>query len=291
RIYGAGGEASWVRLPAGELRFLRLRLMEGDGPAFGIREITLLPEAVATSADALASAMASDARRGLFPRALRGETEPGAPLAAGGDRDGPVLSPDGAVEPAGGGFSVEPFVRVAGRLLTWADVKTQSASPEGGAPSVRWTSREVELEVALVTEEAGTAVRYRLRNRTSARLVTTLVLAVRPLRVRPAPDAAGGVTRVAPIRSLAWGDRRVVVNEGRYLVATPAPPSFHPASLVGGDVTSYLEAGKVPPERAVEDATGFASGALAFPMALEAGASADVLLRAPPARAGGKGLF
>ena len=285
RIYGASGETSWVRLPAGEPRALRLRLMEGDGPAFGIREIALLPEAVATSPDAFASALASAARRGLFPRALRGEPEAAAPVSSGEGRNGALLSADGAVEPSGGGFSVEPFVRVAGRLLTWADVKAERAVAEGGAPSVTWTSREVGLEVALPREGSGegggTVIRYRLRNRTSGRLVATLVLAIRPFRIRGEPDAAGRSTRVAPIRSLTWDGRRVVVNGDRFVSATPAPASFRATSLAGGDVTSFLEAGKVPPDGEAEDTAGFASGALAFPLALEAGGSAEVTLRFP----------
>ena len=285
RVYGASGETSWVRLRPGGARFLRLRLLEGDGSAFGIREIALLPEETATSADALARAMASAARRGLFPRALRDGKEPPTLLAAG--PDGPFLSPDGAVEPAGGGFRVEPFVRVAGALVTWADATTSASEPGEPSPSVRWAAKEVDLEVALLSESGAgaTAVRYTLRNRTPGRLVATLALAVRPLRVRPAPGGGDGASFVEPIRSLSWDGRRVAVNGARYLVATPAPASFSAVTLAGGDVTSYLEAGRVPPERDVEDPTGFASGVLAFPLALDAHGAADVTVRIPPAGA------
>ncbi len=287
RIYGASGVKSWLRLPAAGTRFLRLRFMEGDGPAFGIREVDVLPAAVAGSADALTSAMASDARRGLFPRALRGESEASAPAVVGGDRAAGFLTADGAVEPSGGGFSVEPFIRVAGRLLTWADVKSGISPGEGAAsaPAVMWTSRDVGLDVAAHRDGAGAderfVVRYRLRNRTAARLVATLVLAIRPLRVQPAPDSAGAPSRIAPIRTLAWDGRRVLVNGNRSVFPRPAPASFSATSLAGGDVTSYLEAGRVPPDGSAEDAAGFASGALAYPLALDAGASSEVSLEIP----------
>ncbi|MFI5180176.1 MAG: discoidin domain-containing protein [Thermoanaerobaculia bacterium] len=287
RVYGASGEKSWIRFPAAETRFLRLRLMEGDGLAFGIREIDVLPAAVATSADALVVEMAADARRGLFPRPFRGEPETSAPAAVGGDRVAALLSADGALEPTGSAFSVEPFGRVAGRILTWADVKTGTPPGEGASPatSVRWTSREVELDVTASRDGAGgserVVVRYRLRNRTAVRLVSTLVLAIRPLLLRPEPDSAGVPSRVAPIRTISWDGRRILVNGDRFIFPLTAPASFSATTFAGGDVTSFLEAGKVPPERIAEDPAGFASGVLAYPRALEAGASAEVTLEIP----------
>ncbi len=293
RLYGVSGEKSWIRLPGTSGRFLRLRLMEGDGPAYGIREVDLLPAEIAGSAEALYGVMASDARRGLFPRGIRGEAVSWMPVGAGGDRDVAFLSSDGALEPGSGLFLLEPFVRVAGRLLTWADV-TSETSREGDAPpipTVRWTSREAGLDVMALHEGAPGAsrilVRYRLRNRTARKLVATLVLTVRPLLARPKANPAGATWRVASIRTLAWDGRQVLVNGQRALIPLRSPASFNAAAFAAGDVTTYLDAGRVPPEHGVEDPSGLASGALAFPLSLEAGAGADVVVEIPSAPGAG----
>jgi hypothetical protein len=293
RIYGASGEKSWLRIPAAEARFLRLRFVEGDGPAYGVREIDLLPAEVAGSVEALYGVMARDARRGLFPRGVRGEAASGMSAGGGGDRGVASLSADGAFEPAGGLFLLEPFVRVAGRLVTWADV-TAEGSREGEAdanPTAAWTTREIGLDVAALREGASGAsrmlVRYRLRNRTAGKLVATLVLAIRPFLSKSKSDKAGAPWRVASIRTLGWDGRQVLVNGRPALVPLRPPASFNAAAFAAGDVTTYLEAGRVPPEHEVEDASGLASGLLAFPLSLEAHAAAEVVVEIPPSPGAG----
>jgi hypothetical protein len=287
RVYAASGEKSWIRLPATTTRYVRIRCIEGDGPAFGIREVEILPAAVAASPEALVRLMGAAARRGLFPRAFNGEPLTVAVAGPGAGRDTALLSQDGVLEPGGGGFSIEPFIRVAGRLLTWADVRAEASLEKGVAtvPTVTWTSNEVALDVtALADVGAGAAralARYRLRNLTAGRVVATLVLAVRPFLVRPRAEAGGTPDSVAPIRKLGWDGRWVLVNGERRVVSLRTPASFNATSFAGGDLTSYLEAGRVPSGHEVEDPAGFASGALTFPVALQAGGSEVVVLDLP----------
>ncbi len=287
RVYGASGEKSWIRLPATTTRFLRIRCLEGDGPAFGIREVEVLPAAATASPEAFVRLMAAATRRGLFPRAFDGEPVAFTLAGSGSGRDTGLLTQDGTLQPGGKGFSVEPFIRVAGRLLTWADVKTEASLEKGmpTVPAVTWTSREVALDVTALADVGHGAprilARYRLRNLTTMRLVATLVLAVRPLLVTPREGAGGPTGTVAPIKTLAWDGRRLLVNGDRPLVPLRTPASFNATSFAGGDVTAYLDAGTVPPAHEVEDPAGFATGVLTYPVALDAGGSAAVVLALP----------
>ncbi len=287
RVYGAGGEKSWIRLPATTTRSLRIRCLEGDGPAFGIREVEILPAAIAASPEALVRQMAAATRRGLFPRAFDGEPVASAVAGAGAGRDTALLTQDGTLEPGGGGFSVEPFIRVAGRLLTWADVKAE-ASPGKEirtVPAVTWTWTELALDVTALVDVGHAPprilARYRLRNLATGRLVATLVLAVRPLLVTPREGAGGPMGTVSTVKTLAWDGRRLLVNGDWPLVPLRTPASFNATCFAGGDVTAYLEAGRVPPAHEVEDPAGFATGVLTYPVALDAGGSAAVVLALP----------
>ncbi len=283
----AAAETSWLRLPGTEARHLRLRLLDGDGPAYGIREIAVLPFEVSESPGALYAAMAREARRGLFPRAIRGEQVSWTVAGVDGGGDDALLSEDGEMEPGTGSFSVEPFVRVAGRLVTWADVVSEASLMDGSLPipTVTWTAPEISLQVTAVADGSPGSprllARYRLRNRTGRKLVATLALAVRPLLVEPPAQGAGASEGVAPIRTLAWDGRALLVNGSRPVVPLRAPASFNATSFAAGDVVSFLEAGRVPPGTGVEDASGLASGTFAFPLALEAGGESDVVLEIP----------
>ena len=97
--------------------------------------------------------------RGRYPRGLIGELAYWTIF--GVDRDEgakPLLSEDGAIEtPAG--FTLEPFVRIDGRLMTWADVTTSQSLEQNSLPlpSTTWHHPKFTLEIAPFG--AGTAAR------------------------------------------------------------------------------------------------------------------------------------
>ncbi len=70
-----------------------------------------------------------------------------------------LLSTDGAFEPAPRSFSIEPFVWLDGRLITWADVTADQFLLEGylPIPTVRWTHRSFTLEITAFALTASTA--------------------------------------------------------------------------------------------------------------------------------------
>ena len=59
-----------------------------------------------------------------------------------GDPAEVLVNEEGMVEVRKGGFSVEPFVYVGGKLTTWRDVKTAQslAGSHFPEPSVTWTA-------------------------------------------------------------------------------------------------------------------------------------------------------
>ena len=83
-----------------------------DGPlhAYAIAEVEVLPAARADSGNALFQALARDSPRGWYPRGFSGEQSYWTIVGIDGGAEADLLSEDGALEVASGGFSIEPFV-------------------------------------------------------------------------------------------------------------------------------------------------------------------------------------
>src|SRR5437899_1466661 len=118
-----GASRSYIYLPHGTSRRLRLRLHQGvDGKGIGIAEIDVRPYEFSRSLDAFFQSIAANEPRGPFPRYLCGEqtywTSVGS--AHGGATQG-LLNEDGMLEVDRGTFSIEPFLYVGEELVTWAD--------------------------------------------------------------------------------------------------------------------------------------------------------------------------
>src|SRR5205807_952280 len=181
-----------------------LRLHEGvDGQGIGIAEIDVRPYEFSRTLDAFFQSIAANEPRGLFPRYLCGEqtywTSVGS--ARGGVTQA-LLNEEGMLEVDRGAFSIEPFLYVDDKLVTWAD----------GSPTQ-------DLEQGFL-----------------------------------------------PIPSSVWRKDGIVLGT---------------TAFDQGAVTEYLLSGDVPPDAAVSDRFGYASGALRYDLDLTPSSARDVYLVCP----------
>ena len=111
-------------------------------------------------------------------------------------------------------------------------------------------------------------VRYDVRNRTDRPVTLTLVLAIRPFQVNPPTQFLNAPGGVSAIRDIAWDDGAMSVN-GTRRVFTLAPPDRVDAFPFDAGSTPKrlaISAGAGAP--AIQDPTGYASGALAYRLTL-----------------------
>jgi hypothetical protein len=259
-------------LPESEARGLRIRVTDGcpsDGVA--LAELAIEPLAFGASLNDFYAAIVRDARRGLYPRGIAGEQVFWTVVGVDGDRDEGLLSEDGALEVAKGGFSIEPFLWLDERLVTWADVTTTPALMDGDLPlpTLTWHAKGLDLEIAVVPQgtpgNSFLLARYRLRATGRERRTGKLFLALRPFQVNPPSqflNTTGGVGRAD----------RVEVDRSSANVA----PGYRVLSLnhvdeggvarrdEGDVVADWLARGVVPVASDEEDSTGLASGVLGF---------------------------
>ena len=279
---------AYLSLPEAEARRLRLRWLGVVGKSgASLGEVRLMPVEFGDSPESLLVAVARDAPRGRYPRSYSGEQAYWTIVGHEGGREKMLFGEDGAIEAGPSSFSVEPFLFVEGKLLTWADAAvSQSLSPDPlPVPRVTWRADSLVLEVTAIaigdTARPAVRVRYRLRweGATSRRVI--LQLAIRPFQVNPPTQFLNHPGGGAPIRSLRYAGGMVMGEGDRGIVARTPPAGFGAVTGDQGDITDDLARGRLPRAQAVVDSTGLASGALAYPSTLRSGEARAIEILIP----------
>lgn len=272
-------------LGAAEARFLRLALHAGPGRGYALAGIDVVDGA---TANAFVEAIAAKAPCGRFPRAFLGKPSYWALVGIDGGSDSALLSTDGAIEVARGGFSIEPFLLDAdGRVTSWADAASQPRLAPGGLPlpEVEWTTRDAALTIDAfgdgTRDDARLIASYTLDNRSANLLHTTLALAIRPFQVNPPSQTLNLVGGVSPIHTIAWNDRTVDVDDRPRIWPLEVPTTAFATSFDAGPAVAHLADRTRPSTRAATDESGLASAVLLYRMDLAPGARRTVSLVAP----------
>ena len=286
-VRGGNGGRDYLGLPESEARFVRLHVRRAAGVGAGLREIAVQPLEWAASPEKFYEAVARDAPRGSYPRGITGEQQFWTITGLDGGREEALFSEDGALESGKAAFSVEPFLYARGKLITWADVRAEQWLEDGHLPipTVKWTRGALTMAVTAFaagdTAAPRVYARYRVTNGGPRRTRATLYLALRPFQVNPPVQFLNTPGGTAPLRSLAAAGAVVRANGERGVVCLTAPAAFGAAAFDQGDITEYLRSGRLPAPRSVTDPLERASGALAYPLDLAPGATAEVDLLIP----------
>jgi hypothetical protein len=176
---------TFIWLPDAEARRIMVR---------GAKSVIVEPPSWAPTENDFWSVVAKAAPRGEYPRYLIGEQPYWTIVGADGAKSEALVGEDGNVEPFKGGWSVEPFLGVNGKRLTWADVAiTQSLADDYlPIPSVTWRAPGVTMTMtAAVSSSSMLQLRYHVEGN------ATLELAYRNFQVNPSTqflNSPGGVS-------------------------------------------------------------------------------------------------
>ena len=287
----AEGERSYVYLPGGgHSRHLRLHLLEAAEGADGVRD----PHAGRPSLRVLAVARrrsSTPSRRPSRAVILRAGCTASSPTgrrsASRGASSAAIMNEEGMLEPDRGSPSLEPFLYVDGALVTWADVEPAIALAHDclPIPSSTWRHRGLVLTTTAfaVADPTGPVARawYRVVNEETTPKRVRLFVALRPFQVTPPWQSFEGLGGPARVRALSWRGGAVVVDDDWRVVPLTPPSGFGAAAFEQGGVLRHLVRGELPPRTEVEDAFGYASGALAWDLELAPGAARDVHVAVP----------
>jgi len=295
-VEGAGGKRSDLLLPESEARFVRLRVLEAGGTSgYGIAEIAVRSLEQFASPNAFFQTLAREEPHGSFPRSFSGQQSYWTVVGESGLAPKALVGEDGAIEPAEGSFSLEPFLSSGGSLKSWSDVSIEHSLEEGDLPipTVTWRFEKVSLATTALSfrkpEGVALRVRYRLVNGSSRRFRGRLILAVRPFQVNPPAQFLNRPGGVSPIHRIDWDGRSILVDGIPRVVPLVRASRAGAAAFDSGSWESFLRGGALPAATSVSDPTGFAWAALAFDFDLPAGGSDEVSIEMPNERIAGVG--
>jgi hypothetical protein len=125
--------------------------------------------------------------------------------------------------------------------------------------------------------------RYRLENRGASARDVTLYVALRPFQVNPPAQFLNTPGGASVVNDLSFDGRAtVLVNGGETrVVAITRPDAFGAMTFDEGDLIARLRAGAPPIARKVVDASGSASGVLAWRLKIPPTESRDVFVAVP----------
>lgn len=301
RVTQGNGGIDPLHLPDAEARYLRLRLHGGPHEAgYALEEIEIEDLAFGASANAFFAELAKAAPRGRYPRGFYDEQTYWTVVGVDGGHETGLLSEDGALEVARGGFSIEPFLLQtsggASRLSSWADVEITHGLLDGylPIPRVGWRRDGLTLDVETLAVPADASTHgsnlyasYTLKNEGATPRSVTLALALRPFQVNPSVQFLNTPGGISPIHALDWrapgaGTRDAVFVDGKPRVyPLSRPDAFRASAFDAGMAVDRLADGSLPDATSVHDATGFASGVLLYRLQLPPGASRSVILQIP----------
>jgi len=252
-----------------------------------LAELEIRDLAFGASPNAFFEAMARESPRGYFPRAFSGQQAYWTVVGIDGGSDTGLLSEDGALEVAKGGFSIEPFVRTDSGVVTWADVDATQSLLDNylPIPSVTWHRPQWTLRVTSFASgtrsQSRLLARYEVRNLTDKPLPLELVLAIRPSQVNPPAQFLNAPGGVSPIREIAWDGGALTINGNRKVFALSAPRHIGAFAFDSGPIAKRLSEASWADATDVHDAFGYASAALGYPLVLAPHASTAIVLAMP----------
>ena len=218
RVTAGNGGADPLYLPESEARYIRLAL-HGSKPNYALDEIEIKDLSFGASANAFFAELAKSAPRGWYPRGFYDEQTYWTIVGIDGGHETGLLSEDGALEVARGGFSITPVVvDGSGGLTTWADARIEHSLADRYVPipSVMWRTQDVTLTTTAFAlgkrGESQLVASYTLENTSSEPSDVTLALVVQPFQVNPAVQFLNTPGGVSPIHDLSIDKDNISVD-------------------------------------------------------------------------------
>lgn len=286
---------SYVYLPHLCPRFLRLQLiappnasqvgllyLEVKGPRFSRTEMMFLKN------------VAKNEPRGFFPKYLYGEQSYWTVIGTPEENNTQgLINQEGLIEVGKGSFSIEPFLCLNGKFMTWNDAHiSQSLEEKLPIPSSLWKLDELTLKITSTMikddNDCSLLIRYQLTNTTTQQHDIQFCAALRPFQVTPPWQAHLHFGEISPIQELSYNDHQVLVNQSQSVISLTPVDDFIPVAFDQGPIGPILQKSlcqsQIEKPAQLEESTRWGSGAMVYRVHLAPMATQEIYLCIPSSK-------
>ncbi len=289
-------DVSFIRLPEAEARFLKINFLKGfSDKGFGISEINFLDIRNSLTPNDFMLYIAKNSSKGNYPRYFLDEASFWTVVGVNNDVKEALINEDGMVEVDKGSFSIEPFLSVNGKFVTWNDVDRHHIlegediiiyKPYLPIPWAVLNYGALFLETTLfangkANENSILYIMYKLHNNSSTTVNSKLYLTIRPFQVNPHYQFLNLTGGVGKIHSISESKGKIYVNDDKVIFPITPYTKFGASTFDQGEITNFISQGIMPENSAVNDLQGFASAFVKYDFILQPNERKVVYLAIP----------
>ena len=261
-------------LTESETRYLRIRIptvLTNVQKQFELKTLHIEPLEYGQDVNHFLMQQAQVEPLGQFPRGFSGQQSYWTIIGNDGGSKTALLGEDGAIELYQGGISVEPFVELDNKIVTWADVKTSQTLQDDylPIPSAHWHHPQFKLDVtSFAIDKSMMFSRYEITNSSDTTEHLKLILAARPMQVNPPAqflNIAGGYT---PISQLNWQAQHLEVNGDDVIYPLNPPSSVKLSTFDDGITPAQILSNPQTDKTSIKDDNALASDLLVYDITL-----------------------
>ncbi len=288
RVKNSDGGRDRIYVEDGESRYLKIELKKSSGQkGYGISEIEIKGVEEKVTPIKKFEIAAEDSLKGFYPKYLQNKQSYWTVVGIDSDVKESLVNEEGALEVDKESFTIEPFLYLNNKLITWADVKLEQDLEKKylPIPLVKWDHNDFTLIAKFFPSgeinNSEIIAWYKIKNNLNTKLDGKLFLAIRPFQVNPPWQLLNTTGGLAKVSSISYDDKIVTVNNEKYIIPLTKPTNFGAAEYASGDITKYLKEGKVPPNKIINDLSSYASAALEYILEIEPNEEKDIFILIP----------
>ncbi len=217
---------------------------------------------------------AKPSRKKYYPQWTGGRQAYWTIVGTNGGEAEATICEDGMIQIYNRGPSLMPFIYLENKLLASPDFAITQSLKDGylPIPRVNWENEELtfsqEIFAARRNGNSYACLRYILKNKSNRELKGKLFFTIRPFQVNPPWQWAGGMAEIKSL-NLRGLNNIISINGQDRIIALKAPDKFDTSAYIEGDIVDKIKTGEINSQKLVEDAFGYASGALEYDFVLD----------------------
>ncbi len=279
---------NFIYLKNVDVRFIVLNLINSRrGKGYGIKEIEIKDFQFSQTPNNFISSVAGYYREGAFPKYFYNKKSYWTIIGVSEDQKEALINEQGMIEVDKQSFSLEPFIQLRNKVLTWNDVQTMPSLEKEylPIPSVKWIHPELSLDITAFangeTSKSNLLIRYTLRNNSAKVHSGKLMITIRPYQVNPKWQFLNNEGGVAKIKEINFDGKTITINKDKQIIPLNIPNEFGAVRFPEGEIIDYLLKNLVPKSKTIIDDLGFASGCISYDFNLKPTEKSDFVFIIP----------